>query len=45
LCNPCCRKLVNFSLPAGDRITVVEGTEQGPGFSQLTKILRSCFPL
>ena len=45
LCNPCCRKLVNFSLPAGDRIPVVEGTEQGPGFSQLTKISGSCFPL
>jgi hypothetical protein len=45
LCNPCCSKLVNFSLPAGSWIPVVEGTEQGPGFSQLTKISGSCFPL
>ncbi len=45
LCNPCCSKKVNFSLFSGDRIAVVEGTEQGPGFSQLTKLSGNCFPL
>jgi hypothetical protein len=45
LCNPCCRDLVNFTCVPGDRIPVVEGSEIGTGFSQMTKVTTNCFDM